>query len=93
MREREARRLRLDDPDPGGLLLTEQDCRHDERPDDDQRREQDRQDEPATAPALEDLATGDQPDAPPATHATSSTTGEGAGVTASMNSSDSFGGS
>ena len=52
----------------------------------------DRQDEAATPAALDDLAPGDQPDAAPATHRATSSIGDGAGVTASMNSSDSFGG-
>ena len=64
-------------------------------PDHEQRREQDGQHEPATPAALEDLAPGDQPDASPAAHVAAPATGAGAsgsGATASMNSSDSFGG-
>ena len=88
-------RCRLDDADHRRLLVPEQERRDDERPDHEQRREQDREHEPATPAALEDLAPGDQPDASPAAHATGSARRRGragVGVTASMNSSDSFGG-
>ena len=63
---------RLDDPDPGGLLVAEQQRRDDERAHDEQRGEEDRQDEAATSPALEDLASRHQPDAPPPAHRTPS---------------------
>ena len=53
----------------------------------------DAEDEPAAPAALEDLAPGDEPDAAPAGHhATSRSAVAASGATASMNSSDSFGG-
>ena len=91
-REGQAGRFRLDDPDLRRVIVAEQQRRNDERPHHEHGGERDRQDEAATAAALDHLAPGDEPDAPPATHRVSSTTGDGAGVTASMNSSESFGG-
>ena len=73
------------------VRVAEQEGRHDERADDDQRGEEHAEDEPAAAPALEDLAPGHQPDAPPAWHHATSRAGA-SGATASMNSSDSRGG-
>ena len=51
------------------LVAAEEDGRDHERPDDEQGREQDRQDEPAAPGAFQDLASRDQADAAPAVHA------------------------
>src|SRR4029079_5963213 len=93
----EIRRSRLDHADRLGVLVAEQERRNDERPDDQERRERHGEEKAAVSTALEDLALGDEPNAPPAAHEGTSAAGSApsppeVGVTASMNSSDSLGG-
>ena len=78
-RQGQAGRFRLDDPDLRRVIVAEQQRRNDERPHHEHGRERDRQDEAATAAALDHLAPGHEPDAPPATHRVSSTTGRRCG--------------